>query len=179
MCALSSVGLSSLRDGWAKYEERKSTWCFRFQSKYWNNMKFQTQVYRLNFIYQKGTKTSQRWIMYAANSNSKSLKFQCKISLQIYEYFYGWQWRVLSKVFQGDAKTFKNLAVSLLRFALANQSYVYWLHCVKSVQIQSFFWSVFSEYRKIKTRKKSAFGHFSRWVHLTGVYLVLCIIGSD
>ena len=68
-------------------------------------------------------------------------------------------------------------------------------HCLKSVQIQSFFWSVFScirteyslyfpyseyssyslysrsiqsissiqsEYRKIRTRKNSIFGHFSR-----------------
>ena len=39
-------------------------------------------------------------------------------------------------------------------------------HCVKSVQIWSFFWSVFSciqgEYRKIRTRKNSVFGHFSR-----------------
>ena len=51
-------------------------------------MKSQTKVYRLNFIYQKGTKTTQRWNMYTANSNSKSLKFQWKISLQIYEYFY-------------------------------------------------------------------------------------------
>ena len=32
-------------------------------------------------------------------------------------------------------------------------------HCVKSVQIRSFFWS---EYRKIRTRKNSVFGHFSR-----------------
>ena len=39
------------------------------------------------------------------------------------------------------------------------------LHYVKSVQIRSFFWSVFSciqsEYRKIRTRKNSVFGHFS------------------
>ena len=53
------------------------------------------------------------------------------------------------------------------------------IHCVKSVQIRSFFWSVFScirteyrdllrkspysvsEYRKIRTRKNSTFGHFS------------------
>ena len=39
-------------------------------------------------------------------------------------------------------------------------------HCVKSVQIHSFFCSVFSciwnEHRKIRTRKNSAFGHFSR-----------------
>ena len=38
--------------------------------------------------------------------------------------------------------------------------------CVKSVQIRSFFWFVFScirtEYRKIQTRKNSVFGHFLR-----------------
>ena len=40
------------------------------------------------------------------------------------------------------------------------------IHCVKSVQIRSFFRSVFccirTEYRKIRTRKNHAFGHFSR-----------------
>ena len=37
-------------------------------------------------------------------------------------------------------------------------------HCVKSVQIRSYFWSVFSriQYRKIRTRNNSVFGHFSR-----------------
>ena len=39
-------------------------------------------------------------------------------------------------------------------------------HCVKSVQIWSYFWSVFSciriEYRKIRARTDSVFGHFSR-----------------
>ena len=45
-------------------------------------------------------------------------------------------------------------------------------HCVKSVQIQSYFWSVFSciqtvnlhiqyKFRKIRTRNNSIFGHFS------------------
>ena len=37
-------------------------------------------------------------------------------------------------------------------------------HCVKSVHIRSFFWSVFScirtEYRKIRVRKNSVFGQF-------------------
>ena len=37
-------------------------------------------------------------------------------------------------------------------------------HCLKSVQIRSLFWSVFScirtEYRKIQTRKNSVFGNF-------------------
>ena len=48
-------------------------------------------------------------------------------------------------------------------------------HCVKSVQIQCFFWSVFSvsvriqsECGKMRTRKNSAFGHFSHCV-LSGV----------
>ena len=40
------------------------------------------------------------------------------------------------------------------------------MHCVKSVQIRSFFLSLFSciqsEYRKIQTRKNSLYGHFSR-----------------
>ena len=39
------------------------------------------------------------------------------------------------------------------------------LHLVKSVQVRSYFWSVFSciqsEYRKIWTRNNSVFGHFS------------------
>ena len=39
-------------------------------------------------------------------------------------------------------------------------------HCMKSVKIRSFFWSVFSciqsEFRKIQTRKKSIFRHFWR-----------------
>ena len=39
---------------------------------------------------------------------------------------------------------------------------------MKSVQIRSFFWSIFfciqSEYRKIRTRKNFVFGHFSRSV---------------
>ena len=34
-------------------------------------------------------------------------------------------------------------------------------HCVKYVQIRSYFWS---EYRKIRTRNNSVFGHFSRSV---------------
>ena len=38
-------------------------------------------------------------------------------------------------------------------------------HCVKSVQIRIYFWSVFScvrtEYRKIRTRNNPVFSHFS------------------
>ena len=47
-------------------------------------------------------------------------------------------------------------------------------YCVKSVQIRSFFWSVFSriqsEYGKIRTGKNSVFGHFSRSVKLSSLY---------
>ena len=42
---------------------------------------------------------------------------------------------------------------------------------MKCVQIRSFFWSVFShirtEYAKIRTRKNSTFGHFSRSISAT------------
>ena len=41
-------------------------------------------------------------------------------------------------------------------------------HCMKSVQIRIYFWSVFpyiqSEYSKIRTRNNSVFGHFLRGV---------------
>ena len=43
--------------------------------------------------------------------------------------------------------------------------YLFISHCVKNVQMWSFFWSVFSciqsDYRKIRTRKNSVLGHFS------------------
>ena len=42
------------------------------------------------------------------------------------------------------------------------------LHVVKSIQIRNYFWSVFfrihSEYRNIRARNNSVFGHFSRSV---------------
>ena len=51
-------------------------------------------------------------------------------------------------------------------FLLSRQKETNIQRCVKSVQIRSFFWSVFScirtEYRKIRTRKNSIFGYFSR-----------------
>ena len=55
----------------------------------------------------------------------------------------------------------------------ADFSIYYKLHCVKSVQIRSNFWSIFSciqtEYRKIRTRNYSAFGHFSRSVRYSKI----------
>ena len=48
---------------------------------------------------------------------------------------------------------------------MKNQLIDHYYYCVKNVQIWSFFWSVFSciwtEYRKMQTRKNSVFGHFS------------------
>ena len=49
-------------------------------------------------------------------------------------------------------------------------TFIWPYHCVKSVQIRSYLWSVFyfirTEYRKIRTRNNSVFGHFSRSVLL-------------
>ena len=62
------------------------------------------------------------------------------------------------------------------------------LHCVKSVQIRSSSWSVFScislcilsKCEKIRTRKNSAFGHFSRSISLlTRVKTIITIIGNN
>ena len=47
-------------------------------------------------------------------------------------------------------------------------------HCVESVQLWSFFWSVLSrtqiKYRKIQTRKNSIFVYFSRSENITKIY---------
>ena len=49
-------------------------------------------------------------------------------------------------------------------------TFIWPYHCVKSVQIRSYLWSVFSfirtEYRKIRTRNNSVFGHFPGSVDL-------------
>ena len=66
------------------------------------------------------------------------------------------------------------LNVSIFQIAenISMNEHHYWnvFNCVKSVQLQSFFWSIFSsirtEYRKIRTRKNSVFGHYSRSVEM-------------
>ena len=59
--------------------------------------------------------------------------------------------------------TWLTLKITLHKFSRCDT------HCVKSVQIRSFFWSIFSrirtEYGEIRTRKNSVFGHFSRSVN--------------
>ena len=64
-------------------------------------------------------------------------------------------------------------------FVIKIVQYCEWkLHCMKSVQIRSYFWSVFSciqsKYRKIQTRNNSVFGHFSR-----SAWLIKNIIGGN
>ena len=52
--------------------------------------------------------------------------------------------------------------------------FLIWQHCMKNVQIQSYYWSVFSciqsKYRKIRTRNYSVFGHFSCSVNVNDVW---------
>ena len=51
------------------------------------------------------------------------------------------------------------------------------VYCVESVQIRSYFWSAFSciqtEYRKIRTRNNSVFGHFIT------LLTVCCVIAGE
>ena len=56
-----------------------------------------------------------------------------------------------------------------------------WQHCLKSFQIRSYFWS---EYRKIRTRNNSVFGHFtqcgdSRTEIILSRYLLGCNLLND
>ena len=53
-----------LADSWLGKMQRKSTWCVRSQSKCWNNMHFQAQIYITSsfitfIIHQKGTSTEK------------------------------------------------------------------------------------------------------------------------
>ena len=76
----------------------------------------------------------------------------------------------INQVFEGSKK-FKTfwLASALVEAGAGKDTGS--CQCMKSVQIWSFFWSVFSciqsEYRKIRTRGNFVFGHFSRCVHVT------------
>ena len=55
-------------------------------------------------------------------------------------------------------KWFHSSQYFLLKFMYTKFFKIYHPHCVKSVQIRSIFWSIFS---RISTRKYSVFGHFS------------------
>ena len=56
-------------------------------------------------------------------------------------------------------------------------------HCVNIIQIRSFFWSVFSciwtEYRKIRTRKTSYLDTFHTMSGKTGTPIPACYVGSN
>ena len=77
-------------------------------------------------------------------------------------------WGITGSKFQGNRSVLSNEIGCGCLIAICYRNIP---HCVKSVQIRSFFWSVFScirtEYgeilcRKIRSRKNSVFGHFSR-----------------
>ena len=62
--------------------------------------------------------------------------------------------------------------IHCLKFFKRHNARKYRIYCMKSVQIRSFIWFVFSSiqsrYRKIRTRENSVFGHFShcnRWAN--------------
>ena len=65
---------------------------------------------------------------------------------------------------------------------LSSKNFFKLQYCVEIVQIRSFFWSVFSVFQKIRTRKNSVFGHFShsanyqyiRQFTTTQAYLLWC-----
>ena len=58
-----------------------------------------------------------------------------------------------------------------------------WLHCVKNVQIQGFFWSesshIQSKYGNTRTKKNYVFGHFSRGVSDPEDPLTSCKISKN
>ena len=84
---------------------------------------------------------------------------------------------------------FESTSVTMKLSAKYWRLFIYWLlcsisissalHCVKRVQIWSFFWSMLScirtEYKKIRTRKNSAFGHFPRSVSLYNYILSVIV----
>ena len=69
-------------------------------------------------------------------------------------------------VIQKSIPPFYCLSLSLLQNISVQVLLTTVKNCVKSVQVRSFFWSVFScirtEYSKTRTRKNSVSGHFSR-----------------
>ena len=95
--------------------------------------------------------------------------------------FLVWLWMNRSQVAQNrsydgliskmarNISVFADFEMSEIRIFLKNSYTTYtrltMTHCVKNVQIRSFFWSVFSRFRtedvKIRTRKNSVSGHFS------------------
>ena len=73
--------------------------------------------------------------------------------------------RMIFIISRGFDLTSELPAMSLSLFIVGYENSCFNEHCVKSVQTRSYFWSVFScirtEYRKLRIRNKSVFGHFS------------------
>ena len=100
----------------------------------------------------------------------------CKRLLLMVALINPWLYKPVAPTNLGTWSSFVFLTIWSLLFEHSSNFNV---HCVKSVQIRSFFWSLFScirteygellvnlriesEYKKMRTRNNSAFGHFSR-----------------
>ena len=74
---------------------------------------------------------------------------------------------MIFKLFKDICKVYFSSYFGMVAFSFRH-------HCVKSVQIRSYFWSVFSciqsEYRKIRTTNNSVFGHFSRCLFQRNIF---------
>ena len=124
------------------WEEFKRLHCGCFASNF-------TKLF--TFIFYK----KSEWLVLLRKSRYNLEKKRIVFNVLHFGFIYTSEWRVKVKLFL----TFKE-----------NQSHTrecrVHTHCVKNVQIRNFFWSVFSriqsEYGKIRTRKNSVFGHFSR-----------------
>ena len=106
------------------------------------------------------------------------IQYYCVISVQMRSYFWSVSSCIQSKNCSQSCprkckkKNKKNMCIAIImtrqRLTLIQ------CYCAISVQMQSYFWSVFSciqsKFRKIRTRNNSALGHFSRRNHEMIIY---------
>ena len=83
-------------------------------------------------------------------------------------------WNMLFPLLSPMFSSFYFILINISSFFWLSENY--FIHCVKIVQVRSYFWFVFShtrtEYGKIPTRNNSVLGHFSRylfWIEKTQV----------
>ena len=88
------------------------------------------------------------------------------------------RWIFFSKLVNSWRRLWIHLWIPIGKCLKSNRFYKVYgpEHCVKSVQIRSYFWSIFS---CIRTRNNSVFGHFSRSVTDQNVQenlIILCCV---
>ena len=126
---------------------KKSTWCLRSQSKCWNNMQFQTQIYiTLRFINQKGAEKLVKGVLYVlciANTAILNIwicswwyNFRLQVFASTGKCFYYWHWPVLPNVVQSKwmPRPLKTLYIILPLFVLNHHMHIF--------QIGSFNWGL-------------------------------------